>query len=130
MSKQWKRNYQSLLQQINIILTTVDPLHLMSDDAPNDEYTYEAEKILARIYSQRDKDKIKEAIFVVFLESFEARIAPDCLEDLSNQLAGVLEIEDKSKPLCRSTGYNHKKQIHTGNSIKKHGTLRSHRSRR
>ena len=63
-------DYKKLLEEVTQLVNKADPLRLLQQGAPSDEYDQEIAKILAHLYKCETVDELRKSVFAIFLESF------------------------------------------------------------
>jgi hypothetical protein len=63
-------NYKKLLKEVKQLVNKIDPLGLLQQGAPSDEYGQEITKILAHLPKCETVDELRKSVFAIFLESF------------------------------------------------------------
>ena len=64
------RDYKKLFEQVKHLVNKADPLRLLQQGAPSDEYDQEIAKILAHLHKCETVDELRKSVFAIFLESF------------------------------------------------------------
>jgi hypothetical protein len=62
--------YSTALRVVQHVLRTNDPLGLIQQGAPVDEYDDEARRISASLFSCKDTDQLSRKIYAIFLEGY------------------------------------------------------------
>ena len=63
-------NYKKLLKEVKQLVNKADPLRLLQQGAPSDEYDQEIAKVLAHLHKCETVDELRRSVFAIFLESF------------------------------------------------------------
>ena len=75
MNKEKKKEYQSLLVKLTEILYALDPIGIVDDDMPNDEYMPEAGKIIPRLREANSPEGLSVIMYQVFAYQFDEKSA-------------------------------------------------------
>lgn len=81
-------NYKKLFEEVAQLVNKADPLRLIQQGAPSDEYDQEIAKILAHLSKCETVDDLRRSVFAIFLESFGSTSAGS--EADYQELASVL----------------------------------------
>jgi len=66
----YRGNYNQLFKTVKEALTKADPIGLIAQGAPPDEYDNEVAKIIPCLQRYKTVEQLRTGIFRVFLESF------------------------------------------------------------
>lgn len=69
-----KNRYKAIVTTITEIVNRLDPVGLLGDGAPKDEYSEEIRLIASYIQDYTNVTKLGELIYSIFLESFDKEI--------------------------------------------------------
>ena len=88
-------DYKKLLEEVKQLVNKADPLRLLQQGAPSDEYDQEIAKILAHLHKCETIDELRRSVFAIFLESFGSTSAGSELD--YQELASALYLLRKPK---------------------------------